>query len=75
MAGLVDLNPSLSDYTNPQLFVLNEVATLAGADSEGKAGCEQDLESLAKDKDFVLMLNYGLNLPKGLNTSCDKAKI
>jgi hypothetical protein len=35
VAGLVDLNPSLSDYTNPQLFVLNEVATSAGADSEG----------------------------------------
>jgi len=74
-AGLVDLNPSLSNYTNPQLFVLNVVATAAGVDSEGQAGCEQDPESLAKDKDFVLMLNYGLNLPKGLNTSCDKAKI
>jgi len=74
-AGLVDLNPSLSNYTNPQLFVLNVVATAAGVDSEGQAGCEQDPESLAKDQDFVLMLNYGLNLPKGLNTSCDKAKI
>jgi len=45
VAGLLDLNPSLSDYTNPQLFVLNEGATSEGADSEGQAGCEQDLES------------------------------
>lgn len=74
-AGLVDLNLSLANYTNPQLFVLNVGATAAGADSEGSTACEQDPESLAKDKDFILMLNYGLNLPKGLNTSCDTTKI
>ncbi len=55
--------------------MLNEGGTAAGVDSEGKAGCEQDPDSLAKDRDFVLMLSYGLNLPKDLNTSCDKAKI
>jgi filamentous hemagglutinin family protein len=71
-AGLVDLNPSLGNYTNQQLFVLNVGFTAAGADSEGNAACEENPESLAKDKDFILMLNYGLKLPKGVNTSCDK---
>lgn len=71
-AGLVDLNPSLSNYTNQQLYVLNVGATAAGADSEGDAACEQYPESLAKDKEFILMLNYGLNLPKGMNASCEK---
>ncbi len=71
-AGLVDLNPSLGNYTNQQLFVLNVGFTAAGADSEGNSVCEENPESLAKDKDFILMLNYGLKLPKGVNTSCDK---
>jgi hypothetical protein len=75
-AGLVDLNPMLGNYTNQQLFVLNVGFTAAGNDSTGnQEACEGDPESLAKDKDFILMLNYGLNLPKGLNTSCDKASI
>ena len=75
-AGLVDLNPALGNYTNQQLFVLNVGATAAGVDSEGnQQACEGDPEKLAKDKEFVLMLNYGLNLPKGINTSCDKASL
>lgn len=75
-AGLVDLNPALGNYTNQQLFVLNVGATAAGVDSEGnQQACEGDPETLAKDKEFVLMLNYGLNLPKGVNTSCDKATL
>jgi hypothetical protein len=56
--------------------VLNVGATAAGLDSEGnQQACEGDPETLAKDKEFVLMLNYGLNLPKGVNTSCDKATL
>jgi hypothetical protein len=75
-AGLVDLNPALGNYTNQQLFVLNVGATAAGVDSEGnQQTCEGEPETLAKDKEFVLMLNYGLNLPKGVNTSCDKATL
>ena len=75
-AGLVDLNPMLGNYTNQQLFVLNVGFTAAGNDSSGNQEvCEGDPESLAKDKDFILMLNYGLKLPRGVNTSCDKASI
>jgi hypothetical protein len=75
-AGLVDLNSALGNYTNQQLFVLNVGATAAGVDSEGnQEACEGNPELLAKDKEFVLMLNYGLNLPKGMNTSCDKATL
>lgn len=75
-AGLVDLNPMLGNYTNQQLFVLNVGFTAAGNDSAGnQQACEEDPEALAKDKDFILMLNYGLKLPKGVNTSCDKAAI
>lgn len=75
-AGLVDLNPMLNNYTNQQLFVLNVGFTAAGNDSAGnQQACEEDPEVLAKDKDFILMLNYGLKLPKGVNTSCDKASI
>jgi hypothetical protein len=59
-----------------EYFVLNVGATAAGVDSEGnQQACEGDPETLAKDKEFVLMLNYGLNLPKGVNTSCDKATL
>ncbi len=75
-AGLVDLNPALGNYTNQQLFVLNVGFTSAGIDSDGnQQACEGDPESFAKDKDFILMLNYGLKLPKGVNTSCDKASL
>jgi trimeric autotransporter adhesin len=75
-SGLVDLNPMLSNYTNQQLFVLNVGFTAAGNDSTGnQEACEADPESLVKDKDFILMLNYGLKLPKGVNASCDKTSI
>ncbi|MEI2635464.1 MAG: YDG domain-containing protein [Methylotenera sp.] len=75
-AGLVDLNPMLDNYTNQQLFVLNVGFTAAGNDSAGnQQACEEDPETLAKDKDFILMLNYGLKLPKDVNASCDKASI
>ncbi len=75
-AGLVDLNPMLGNYTNQQLFVLNVGLTAAGNDSTGnQEACEGDPELLAKDKEFILMLNYGLKLPKGVSTSCDKASI
>ncbi len=75
-AGLVDLNPALGNYTNQQLFVLNVGFTAAGPDSAGnQQECEESPEKLVKDKEFILMLNYGLNLPKGLNTSCDKTSI
>ncbi|MGB7815932.1 MAG: MBG domain-containing protein, partial [Methylotenera sp.] len=75
-AGLVDLNPMLGNYTNQQLFVLNVGATAAGNDSTGnQEACEGDPELLAKDKEFILLLNYGLKLPKGVNTSCDKTSI
>jgi hypothetical protein len=50
--------------------------TAAGNDSTGnQEDCAGDPEKLAKDKEFSLMLNYGLKLPKGLNTSCDKATL
>jgi hypothetical protein len=75
-SGLVDLNPMLSNYTNQQLFVLNVGFTAAGNGSTGnQEACETDPESLVKDKDFILMLNYGLKLPKGVNASCDKTSI
>ena len=73
-AGLVDLNPMLGNYTNQQLFVLNVGATAAGNNIDGSgadvSNCEQKPEPLAKDKDFILMLNYGLKLPKGMSTTC-----
>ncbi len=74
-AGLVDLNPALGNYTSQQLFVLNVDATAAGnnPDSSNQSNlstCEQKAEPLAKDKDFALMLNFGLNLPKGISTTC-----
>jgi hypothetical protein len=73
-AGLVDVNPGLSNYTNRQLFVLNVGFTAAGNTSgDGQAGssiCEENQELQPKDKDYVLMLNYGLNLPKNMRTNC-----
>ena len=66
----------LGNYTNQQLFVLNVGATAAGNNAVGNQGAsEDDPELLAKDKDFILTLNYGLKLPSGDNKSFDKASI
>jgi len=66
----------LGNYTNQQLFVLNVGFTAAGPDSAGnQQECEENPDNLAKDKEFIVMLNYEVHLPKGLNISCDKASI
>ncbi|MDP2229777.1 filamentous hemagglutinin N-terminal domain-containing protein [Methylotenera sp.] len=73
-AGLVDWNPMLGNYTNRQLFVLNLGFTAAGNEANGHQAdlpnCEANPDSLAKDKDYILMLNYGLKLPQGLSANC-----
>jgi hypothetical protein len=73
-AGLVDWNPMLGNYTNRQLFVLNLGFTATGNEANGHQAdlpnCEANPDSLAKDKDYILMLNYGLKLPQGLSTNC-----
>ncbi|MDP1766443.1 MAG: filamentous hemagglutinin N-terminal domain-containing protein [Methylotenera sp.] len=73
-AGLVDWNPMLGNYTNRQLFILNVGFTAAGNEANelqaDLPNCEANPDSIAKDKDYILMLNYGLKLPKGLNANC-----
>ena len=71
-AGLVDLNPKLGTYTGTQLFILSLAPSAAGGDGTDAAlpECESNPDKLAKDKDFSIMINYGLNLPKGLNNTC-----
>jgi trimeric autotransporter adhesin len=68
-AGLVNANPKLGQYTNQPLFLLNTGLTAAG-ESTGGNDCAPGPESLAKDKDFALVLNFGLKLPEGVNASC-----
>jgi hypothetical protein len=72
-AGLVDLNPKLGTYTNSQLFILSLAPTAAGGEGDATANlpnCDSDPDRLAKDKEFSIMLNFGLNLPEGLNNTC-----
>jgi hypothetical protein len=72
-AGLVDLNPKLGTYTNSQLFILSLAPTAAGGEGDASANlpnCDTDPDKLAKDKEFSIMLNFGLNLPEGLNNTC-----
>ena len=68
-AGLVDLNPALGTYTNQPIFVLNAGFTAAGSDTNTNT-CDNGLEPLAKDKNFVLVLNFGLKLPSGVEAAC-----
>ncbi len=73
-AGLVDLNPKLGAYTGSQLFILSLAPSAAGGDGTSADAnlpqCESNPDKLAKDKDFSIMINYGLNLPEGLNNTC-----
>ena len=68
-AGLVDLNPALGTYTNQPIFVLNAGFTAAGNDNNANT-CDNGLEPLAKDKNFALVLNFGLKLPSGVEAAC-----
>jgi hypothetical protein len=73
-AALVNLNSSISSYANLQLFVLTVGATAAGNNSSDSGSditnCEENLATPPKDKEYYLLLNNGLNLPKGVSTSC-----
>lgn len=73
-AGLVDVNPAFGNYTQQSVLVLNVEAPAAGnelnAPNHDSSQCAPANEPTANDKDVALMLNFGLNLPKGINTSC-----
>lgn len=70
--ALVDANPQLTSYANPQLFVLNLSATAAGGDeAEGNlSDCETDTAEADSNPDASIMLNFGMTLPAGVNSSC-----
>lgn len=72
LAGLVDANPQLSSYTNPQLFLLNLSPTAAGGEeTEGNlAECEIDTKAIEGDQNAAVILSFGMSLPDGVKSSC-----
>jgi len=71
-AGLADANPQLTSYASQQLFVLNLAPTAAsGAEEQGNlTDCEPNTEQIANNPDAAIMINYGMTLPDGVNSSC-----
>lgn len=71
-AALVDANPQLTSYANPQLFVLNLSPTAAGgAENESNlSDCETDTAQAESNPDASIMLNFGMALPAGVKSSC-----
>lgn len=71
-AALVDANPQLTSYSNPQLFVLNLSPTAAGGDEteSNLSDCETDTEQAERNPDASIMLNFGMSLPEGVKSSC-----
>ncbi len=71
-AGLVDANPQFNALAGEQLFVLNLAPTAAGgAEEQGNlTDCEPNTEQIANNPDAAVMINFGMALPDGVNSSC-----
>ncbi len=71
-AGLVDANPQFNTLAGEQLFVLNLAPTAAsGAEEQGNlTDCEPNTEQIANNPDAAVMINFGMTLPDGVNSSC-----
>ena len=71
-AGLVDANPQFNALAGEQLFVLNLAPTAAGgAEEQGNlTDCEPNTEQIANNPDAAIMINFGMTLPDGVNSSC-----